>query len=557
MKKLIGLLLCLALLLGCAGAEEAAAATLSKPLVVLFTSDVHCGIDSNWGYAGLVVAKEYFAKDNYVLLVDDGDALQGEPVGTMTRGEAIIDIMNEVGYDIAIPGNHDFDYGVQEFLKLAERAKYEYISCNFNKEGELVFKPYTIREFDGVKIGFVGVTTPDTLRSSTPTYFMNEAGDFVYGFFQDKTGEGLYEAVQKAVDGVRAEGAQYVILIAHLGNEDECAPWRYNDVISNTNGINVLLDGHSHDYDKVVMKNKDGENVIRQACGTKLDTIGALTIQPDGSMDTALLSWDRKTPAAPELFGLQNAGSEAVAKATEELNANLTKVVAKSSVDLVIYDPTAVTEDGKPIRIVRKAETNLGDLCADAYRDQASGVDIAWINGGGIRTELKAGDLTLGAILKVHPFGNSLTVIEVTGQQVLDALEWSVHSMPGEFGGFDQVSGITFELDCTIESPVIVDENGMFASVDASKERRVRNVLVGGEALDPAKTYTLASVDYQLLNKGDGYTMFDGCKVVQESVKLDNQVLIDYIQTTLGGVVGEGYDNPYGQGRIVSVGGDK
>ena len=557
MKKLIGLLLCLALLLGCAGAEEAAAATLSKPLVVLFTSDVHCGIDSNWGYAGLVVAKEYFAKDNYVLLVDDGDALQGEPVGTMTRGEAIIDIMNEVGYDIAIPGNHDFDYGVQEFLKLAERAKYEYISCNFNKEGELVFKPYTIREFDGVKIGFVGVTTPDTLRSSTPTYFMNEAGDFVYGFFQDKTGEGLYEAVQKAVDGVRAEGAQYVILIAHLGNEDECAPWRYNDVISNTNGINVLLDGHSHDYDKVVMKNKDGENVIRQACGTKLDTIGALTIQPDGSMDTALLSWDRKTPAAPELFGLQNAGSEAVAKATEELNANLTKVVAKSAVDLVIYDPTAVTEDGKPIRIVRKAETNLGDLCADAYRDQASGVDIAWINGGGIRTELKAGDLTLGAILKVHPFGNSLTVIEVSGQQVLDALEWSVHSMPGEFGGFNQVSGITFELDCTIESPVIVDENGMFASVDASKERRVRNVLVGGEALDPAKTYTLASVDYQLLNKGDGYTMFDGCKVVQESVKLDNQVLIDYIQTTLGGVVGEGYDNPYGQGRIVSVGGDK
>ena len=557
MKKLIGLLLCLALLLGCAGAEEAAAATLSKPLVVLFTSDVHCGIDSNWGYAGLVVAKEYFAKDNYVLLVDDGDALQGEPVGTMTRGEAIIDIMNEVGYDIAIPGNHDFDYGVQEFLKLAERAKYEYISCNFNKEGELVFKPYTIREFDGVKIGFVGVTTPDTLRSSTPTYFMNEAGDFVYGFFQDKTGEGLYEAVQKAVDGVRAEGAQYVILIAHLGNEDECAPWRYNDVISNTNGINVLLDGHSHDYDKVVMKNKDGENVIRQACGTKLDTIGALTIQPDGSMDTALLSWDRKTPAAPELFGLQNAGSEAVAKATEELNANLTKVVAKSAVDLVIYDPTAVTEDGKPIRIVRNAETNLGDLCADAYRDQAGGADIAWINGGGIRTELKAGDLTLGAILKVHPFGNSLTVIEVSGQQVLDALEWSVHSMPGEFGGFNQVSGITFELDCTIESPVIVDENGMFASVDASKERRVRNVLVGGEALDPAKTYTLASVDYQLLNKGDGYTMFDGCKVVQESVKLDNQVLIDYIQTTLGGVVGEGYDNPYGQGRIVSVGGDK
>ena len=233
------------------------------------------------------------------------------------------------------------------------------------------------------------------------------------------------------------------------------------------------------------------------------------------------------------------------------------QVVAKSAVDLVIYDPDAVTEEGKPIRIVRRTETNLGDLCADAYRDQAGGADIAWINGGGIRAELKAGDLTYGDILKVHPFGNMLTVIEVTGQQVLDALEWSVHSLPGEFGGFEQVSGITFEVDATIESPVTTDENGMFSGVDASKERRVRNVLLGGEALDPAKTYTLASIDYQLLNKGDGYTMFDGCTVIQESVKLDNQVLIDYIRDVLNGVVGEGYDNPYGQGRIVSVGAEK
>ena len=557
MKKLIGLLLCLALLLGCAGAEEAAAATLSKPLVVLFTSDVHCGIDTNWGYAGLCAVKEYYAKDNYVLLVDDGDALQGEPVGTLTRGEAIIDIMNETGYDIAIPGNHDFDYSVETFLKLAGKTKYEYISCNFNKEGELIFKPYTIREFDGVKIGFVGVTTPDTFRTSTPAYFMNEAGEYVYGFCQDKTGGKLYEAVQKAVDGARAEGARYVVLIAHLGDEEECTPWKYSDVIANTNGINAVLDGHRHDYEKVIMKNKDGEDVIRQACGTKLDCIGTLTIRPDGTMDTALLSWDRNAPAAPKLLGLQNAGSEAVAKAMEALNENLTKVVAKSAVNLVINDPTAVTEEGKPIRIVRRTETNLGDLCADAYRNQAGGTDIAWINGGGIRTELKAGDLTFGDILKVHPFGNKLTVIEVTGQQVLDALEWSVHALPGEFGGFEQVSGITFEVDATIESPVTTDENGMFSGVDASKERRVRNVLVGGEALDPAKTYTLASIDYQLLNKGDGYTMFDGCTVIQESVKLDNQVLIDYIRDALNGVVGEGYDNPYGQGRIVSVGAEK
>ena len=160
----------------------------------------------------------------------------------------------------------------------------------------------------------------------------------------------------------------------------------------------------------------------------------------------------------------------------------------------------------------------------------------------------------LGNILKVHPFGNSLTVIEVSGQQVLDALEWSVHSLPGEFGGFDHVAGLTFEVDTSIDSPCVQDEKGFFDHVDESMPRRVSNVMVGDEPIDPAKTYKLASHDYQLLNEGDGYTMFKGCNVLQESVKLDNQVLIDYIVDTLGGSVNAGYENPYGQGRIVAVG---
>jgi len=557
MKKLIGLLLCLAMLLGCAAADEAAEAVMSKPLVVLFTSDVHCGINQNWGYAGLYAVKQYYSQDNYVMLVDDGDSLQGEPVGTITRGNTIIDIMNAMEYDIAVPGNHDFDYSVKEFLALAEKANFTYVSCNFNKEGEPVFKPYVIREFDGVKIGFVGVCTPDTLRTSTPSYFMDENGRYVYTFMQDETGEKLYASVQKAVDDARAEGARYVVVLAHLGNGSECAPWRFSDVISHTSGINVLLDGHGHDYEKVVMKNKDGEDVIRQACGTKLDNIGVLTINPDGSMDTVLLGWDKNAPAAPQLMGLKNPGLDAVEAATAELNESLNDVVAKTSVNLVSYDPENTTKEGKPIRLIRSRETNLGDLCADAYRDQAGGADIAFINGGGIRAEIPAGDVTLGAILAVHPFGNYMTVIEVTGQQVLDALEWSVYSLPGEFGGFDQVSGITFEVNVAIESPVIKDENGMFAGVDASKERRVRNVLVGGTPLDPEKTYTLASIDYQLQRFGDGYTMYAGAKVLQQSVKLDNQLLIDYIQGTLNGVVGEEYSNPYGQGRIVIIGAEE
>ena len=550
-KKLLGLLLALCLLLSCAALAEDAAPALTKNLVVLYTSDVHCGIDQGWGYAGLYAVKESLSADNHVLLVDDGDSIQGEPIGTMTTGEALIDIMNAVGYDIAIPGNHEFDYGVDRFLELTEKANFPYISCNFNKEGELLFAPYIIKEFDGVKVAFVGICTPTTLRTSTPTYFMDDEGNFIYGFLQDETGEALYTAVQKTVDDARAEGAQYVIALAHLGNETECIPWTYADVISHTTGINALLDGHAHDTDQVVMKNKDGEDVVRSACGTKFANIGVLTITPDGAISSELYSWGASLPAS-KLLGLDNAGSQAVTAASTVLNERLTEVVAKASVDLFIHDPTARTEDGKPVRIIRNTETNLGDLCADAYLDQ-SGADIAFVNGGGIRVPINQGDITLNDILKVHPFGNALTVIEVTGQQVLDALEWSVHVMPGEFGGFNQVSGLTLEVDPTIESPCVQDENGLFDHVDDTKERRVRNVLVHGEPLDPEKIYTLASTDYQLLNKGDGYPMYEGAKVLQESVKLDNQVLIDYITKTLGGVVADGYTEPYGTGRIVSV----
>ncbi len=559
MKKLLGILLALALLLSCAAfAEEPAAPALQKNLVILFTSDVHCGIDQGWTYAGLYAMKESLAKDNYVLLVDDGDAIQGEPVGTMTKGEAIVNIMNAVGYDIAIPGNHEFDYGMDNFLELTKKASYPYLSCNFNKDGELIFQPWTIKEFDGVKIGFVGVTTPMTLRSSTPRYFQDAEGNFIYNFMQDENGEAVYAAVQKAVDEVRAEGAAYVVVLAHMGNEAECSPWRYDEVIAATNGIDIWLDGHSHDTDKVTTLNKDGQPVLRAGCGTKLTHIGYATIGTDGSMDTGLYSWPKELVEdhvyAPDLLGLDNAGLEAVKAAKGALDEKLGQVVASTAVDLYINDPVAKTEDGKSIRIIRRAETNLGDLCADAYLNQSGVADIAFVNGGGIRVQLNKGDLTLNDILRVHPFGNSLTVIEITGQQVLDALEWSVHSLPGEFGGFDQVAGITFTVDPTIPTPVVETADKMFDHVDETMTRRVSNVMVGGEPIDPERIYKVASHDYQLLNQGDGYTMFKGAKVLQESVKLDNQVLIDYITETLGGVVSDGYDQPYGQGRITVAG---
>lgn len=551
MRKLLGILLTIAMLLTCVCATaENATPALTRDLTILFTSDVHCGIDQGFGYAGLAAMRDQLAKKANVLLVDDGDAIQGEPVGTMTKGEAIIGLMNAVGYDVAIPGNHEFDYGMENFLELTKKANFPYISANFNKNGELVFQPYVIKDVEGVKVAFVGVTTPRTITSSTPKYFQDENGNFIYGFMEDETGEKLYAGVQSAVDAARAEGAAYVFVMGHVGNEDNCRPYTYADIITNTTGIDAFMDGHSHDTDKATVTNKEGKKVLRVACGTKLGCVGYVTVSAkDGTITGGLYTWDNAI-SAPDLLGIENSVTTAVAEATDELNAKLSQVVAHTAVKLTVDDPTAVDEAGKPIRIIRRAETNLGDLCADAYRDQ-SGAQIALVNGGGIRTNIEAGDITLNNILKVHPFGNEMCVVEVTGQQVLDALEYGARDVPNECGGFMQVSGLTYEIHTYIPSSCTHDERNMFTGVDG--EYRVKNVKVGGEDLDVTKTYTLASHNYMLLGDGDGMAMFRGAKVLKEGVKLDNQVLIDYIVDTLGGVVGEAYANPYGEGRIVAV----
>ncbi len=544
MRKLLALFLALAMVMTCAAAfAEDAAPALTKDLVVLFTSDAHCGINQGFGYVGLAAIRDELAKKNHVVLVDDGDAIQGEPVGTMTNGEAIVDLMNAVGYDIAIPGNHEFDYGMDRFLELKDKAAYPYVSCNFTYKGELVFKAYEMKEFDGVKIAFVGVTTPKTFTASTPTFFQDEEGNYVYGFSEGNDGADLYAAVQTAVDEARAEGAQYVVALAHLGIEKECAPWMSTDVIANTTGIDVLLDGHSHsELSQEEVLNKDGNTVLLAACGTKLANIGYLKITKDGKLSTGLYTW-KYDVSFPALCG-DTAVAAAVKNATATLDAKLAEVVATTQVALVIKDPAT------DVRIIRNAETNLGDLCADAYRVMGN-ADIGLVNGGGIRDTIKAGDITLNDILKVHPFGNAMCVVEATGQQILDALEWNARKVPGESGGFLQVSGLTYEIHTYIESSCTNDDKGNFTGV--AGEYRVKNVMVGGEPLQLDKVYTVSSHNYMLKSGGDGTNMFTSCKVLVDEAMLDNQVLITYIVNTLGGVVGEEYANPYGEGRIVAV----
>ena len=555
LRKLLSTMLAAVLVLSTAayGAEEESAAQSTEKngeIYVLFTSDVHCGVDQGFGYAGLAQIRETLEAQGYTtILVDDGDSIQGESIGTLTKGEAIVDLMNDMDYDVAIPGNHEFDYGMERFLELADMAEYPYISCNFTYLDELVFEPYTILEAAGLKIAFVGVTTPETVTTSTPSTFMNEEGETVYGFMREESGEAVYTAVQSAVDAARAEGADLVYVMGHLGLEAECAPWTYADVIEHTSGIDVFLDGHSHDTEQVVMKDKDGNEVVRSAVGTKLSCIGYSHISAEGEvLETGIWSWPNSV-SAQELLGIDNEASDAVDAAMDELAELTEQVVARNDVSLIIYDPVEKTSEGFSLRVVRLAETNLGDFCADVLRFE-TGADIALISGGGIRADLSKGDVTYGNIMSVWPYENNICVIEATGQQILDALEWGSRSLPGESGAFIQVSGLSYEIDVSVPSGCMEDENNMMKGIEG--ERRVKNVMIGDEPLDPEKTYTVGGTDYTLLENGDGFTAFDGAAVVTENAGVDYQLMIDYITDELGGVIeGEEYADPYGQGRIV------
>ena len=529
-------------------AEETAA---SGDIVVLFTSDVHCGVDQGWGYAGLEQIRNTLeAKGDQVLLVDNGDAIQGEAIGTLSSGKAVAELMDKTGYDVAIPGNHEFDYGMENFLEIAGNSTFPYICCNLMKDGATVLEPYMVFDKGGKKIAFIGVTTPRTITSSTPKYFQDENGNFIYDFLQtDKTGQAVYDAIQKSADNARAEGADYVILLGHLGMYAADAPWDYASVAANTSGIDAILDGHSHDSDQVKVKNKDGAEIPRSACGTKMKSIGWLRISgEDGSITTGLYNWNNDV-SATELLGLDNDMSKAVAASMEDVEKKLAKVIGKTTVDLTIFDPKTVTDEGQPVRLVRRAETNLADLVTDAYRAQ-TGADVAIAGGGTIRADIPAGDITKGDVLSAMPFTEDLCVCEVTGQQILDALEWGVHKMPDEFGGFMQVSGMSYEIDMSVPSSCTADENGLFAGVDG--ERRVKNVMVGDKPIDPAGTYTLASDLYHITEQGDGFTMFSEENVVR-TVMVDNESVMKYIEETLNGVVGEEYADPYGHGRITAV----
>ena len=546
------------------GDEAATAATATQPgaIVIVHTNDVHCAVDDNLGYAKLVnyakTMRSTYGADN-VTLVDAGDAVQGKAMGTLTDGEYLVDIMNECGYDFAIPGNHEFDYGMTQFNTLVARANAKYLSCNFTdlRTGNLMFDAYAMREYDTAvgkkKVAYLGICTPESLTKSSPAHFQ-EDGIYRYGFCEDDSGTKLYDAVQSAVDQARTDGADYVVALAHLGQDGVTPRWTSTSVAANTSGIDVVIDGHSHELYAQTPLNKNGEPVLVTQTGTQLVGIGQVVIDPANGTIAAYASNDTETVTAST-----TKGTASIVKAWDGIDADTAAFIAGLQADLAKITERVIgrsdvrlvaLEDDDYTWAVRAHETNLGDFVADAYLALAwhGGVmaDIGFVNGGGIRANIEPGDVTYGDLINVQPYNNQLCYVDTLGQNILDALEAGVANLPNPSGGLQHVSGLAYTVRTDIPSSVQMP-GGKFGGVTG--EYRVRDVLVNGEPLDVNRRYKLVSHTFLLMEGGDGLTMFMNDEAVL--LDLDNKALIEYIQYDLKGTIGGEYADPDGQGRIV------
>jgi len=486
-------------------------------IVIIYTNDIHCAVEEEIGYAGLNYYKKQIEKRTpYVTLVDAGDAVQGATIGSISKGSAIIDIMNAMNYDIAVPGNHEFDYGMEQFEKLAKNLTCGYLSCNFRqiKTNELIFKPYRIIEYGDVKVAYIGITTPVTIIKASPAFFKNNTDHYVYDFDGDK----LYESVQKAVDDARDDGANYVIAVGHIGeNNGEKDEWRAPFIVKNTKGIDVFIDGHSHETTPMLMqKNLENKEIPITQSGTRLINIGQVTIGMDGTIKTELIN-------SKEITSKDDYITDFIQKIKSLYEYKLKELIGHSDFDLILTD-----KNGK--WIIRNSETNLGNLIADAFLSEAEvygGADIAICNSGNIRAPIKAGDITYNDIISVLPFTISSCIYEMPGQTILDALEMGARSYPDEDPAFLHTAGLNYSIDTGIKSTIQYDSERIF--IEVSGERRVYNVTVNGQPLDPKRQYKVIGDSYILQDEGDGY-VFHNSTLINSDFALPSELLANYIK---------------------------
>ena len=523
-----------------------------KDISIVYTTDVHCGFDDSkyLGYSAVYQYKENLKENNYVSLVDSGDFLQGDFIGAISKGEYIIEVMNRVNYDVITLGNHEFDYGMDILKERLTEFNGEVTSCNFSYIGHkedkfTMVKPYVIKEYGNISVGYIGVTTPTTLTVSDPTNFI-EDGEVAYSFGAD-TKEEFYSLIQNNIDSCKNDGADYIILLSHLGSTNNYAPFRSLDVISNTTGVTAFLDGHAHiDMPWKTVKNKNDIDTLVVDTGYKMNDFASLTISKYGTLSYEFINSD---PSTIERSSEVSAYIKTITdKATEEGN----KVVANIDIDLSITD-----ENGK--RMIRNREMPIGNLVSDAYRNIASS-DIGIVNGGGIRANLSKGDVTYMNIMNVHPYGNELVKKKTTGSKILDYLEFTSMKTEherirddkpvGESGAFAHVSGLRYTIDTSIPTSVVTTSSGDFIKVDGP--RRVKNVQVLENDtyvdIDPNKEYIIASHNFLLDKGGDGANMFIDDETIPYKKILDFEVLIEYVVNVLNGHLVDKYSST--QGRI-------
>ena len=546
-------------------------------VTILYTNDVHTYIDNKSPkptYAAIAALKKSIEDTGRdVLLVDAGDHIQGTAYGSMDDGATIIELMNEAGYDLATPGNHEFDYGMARAKAVLREADFPYVSCNWVdlRTGFNVLPSVKFFFVGGRKIAFVGVTTPETFTKSTPAYFMNDAQTkYIYDFLGGEDGQKLYDAVQKAIDKAELWGADTIIGLGHLGVDPSSSPWTSEEVIAHTHGFTAFIDGHSH----TVMANKQvtdasGKAVTLTQTGSYFKNIGKMTVGADGTITTELID---------TYEGLDAAVAATASNWISAVDDMLGEEIAVGDTKFYINDPAT----GK--RRIRSGETNLGDFVADGIYTYFNEIeelhcDIAIMNGGGIRTDVEAGPWSFKTCKTVSPFGNVACLMSVTGQQIQDALEFGARfagSEGKENGGFLQVAGARYTIHPMIPNTVQTNDKNVWTGSAATP--RVSNVEIYDKTtgtyqpLDPNATYALAGMNYTLRNLGDGFAMFDGATLIKDYVSEDYLVMSSYA-AMFGGVDANGlphlasanspladypgyllnYEDPYGAGRIQMI----
>lgn len=507
-----------------------------KPIVVVFESDVHAAVDGYARLAGICEQQKLFTP--YVTTVSCGDFAQGDVVASVSSGENIVEIMNQVKYDVLTLGNHEFDFGITQMFKLTQALDASVVCANFYdlRIGKHPFPAYQIVRYGEVDIAYIGFTTSTTMTNVSPKTFQDDNGNFIYDFTQGA----FYQRAQACIDDARSEGADYVVALAHLGDEDKGDHASSVSLIKHTTGIDVVLDGHDHHMlADTLIADLDGTSVLLASTGTKFANVGLLTLSTEGTFSSRLVP--ANSVEAPVSSHIQDFVDEIKDKAL----ADGKRVVGVSEVTMSVND-----EFGQ--RMVRNQECTIGNFCADAFRVVLN-TDVAMMNGGGIRSEIRQGDVTYNDLLSVFPYNNTVCVSTITGRQLLDVLEFSVSFLPNEDGSFMHVSGLKFEVDASVPPQVVLDEHNLFSHIGEG-ERRVSNLLVWDKEeqaykpVDLERSYTLASINYLLRDMG-GSGVFRYTEPKEDNLGQDVEILTSFINQELDGRIGKQYANT--EGRIV------